>query len=524
MAPENVSGGVSRAMAAVDLGAESGRVMLARYDGARVMLEEAHRFANRPARIRGHLFWDLPFLWNETLSGLRAARLRSGRLESVGVNTWGVDYALLDDEGLPLGLPFAYRDARTTGVMDEVFDRIPRRRIYERTGIQFLPFNTLYQLAAHRRAQPRQLECATSLLLLPDLFHLWLCGEGVGEETNASTTQLWDPRAREWALDLAEAVPFSQTLLPSLVPPGTLLSALVPEVAAEVGPRVRVAVPATHDTASAVAAIPVLPEDAAQTDGAGWGFISSGTWSLVGQELPAPSITDAALASNFTNEAGVFGTTRFLTNVMGLWLLQECRRAWNAEHSASHAELTYNALVALAADAPPFGPLIDPDDATFLAPAQMPAAIHSWLLARGLQAPESRGALVRCIFESLVLRYREVFELTSTLTGRRVSCIYVVGGGARNSVLNQWLADATGRRVLAGPTEATALGNALLQLVAVGELSTIAEVRAVASRSSQVERFEPDARLRADWDASYDRFRALKRLTYTMPSIRPTGL
>ena len=478
----------TRNVAAVDLGAESGRVMLAHFDGARVSLEEAHRFPNRPVRVRGHLFWDVLDLWREVMAGLRLARQIAGSLDSVGVDTWGVDYGLVDAQGLLVGLPYHYRDGRTTGMLDTLSASIGREAIYTATGIQFLPFNTLYQLAAHARQQPEQLEAAHRLLLMPDLLHCWLSGEQVAEYTNATTTQLLDAATGRWAAPLLAAAHVSERVMPPLVEPGTILGPVLPDVQADLGAGLQVALPATHDTGSAVAGIPV-------TGGANWAYISSGTWSLVGLELPHPLITGEALAANFTNEGGVFGTTRFLKNVMGLWLLQSCQRRWEAHGQPQPIA----ALLAAAAEEPPFAALIDPDDPAFLAPDDMPAAINTWLVAHGQPRCQSPAAFARCICESLVLRYRQVLQDAAALAEQPVEVIHVVGGGSQNALMNQWLADATGAPVIAGPAETTALGNALMQLVALSELGTLIEVRAVAVRSSATAGFEPRQAEQPKW-------------------------
>ncbi|MBA3825899.1 MAG: rhamnulokinase [Ktedonobacterales bacterium] len=460
----------TRNVAAVDLGAESGRVMLARFDGQHLTLDEIYRFPNRPVMVRGHQFWNVLGLWEGILVGLSKARQVAGTLDSIGVDTWGVDYGLVDSQGLLLGQPYHYRDHRTDGVMERVFATVPRDDIYHRTGIQFLPFNTLYQLVAQRDTQPALLAAADRLLLLPDLFHSWLCGERVSERTNATTTQMWDATTGQWATDVLDALHLPTAFLPPIVGPGTPLGPLLPDLRASLG-AARVAVPATHDTGSAIAATPVaLP--------GGWGYISSGTWSLVGQEVDHPILNEAALAANFTNEGGIFGTTRFLKNVMGLWLLQECQRRWQAEGAA----LDYPTLMRLAEEAPPFVALIDPDDSRFLAPVDMPAAINAYLVEHEQAPLTTPGQFVRCIHESLVARYTLVFDQCARLTGKPVNGIHILGGGARNTPINQGLADAMGIPVLAGPIEATAVGNALMQLVALGDLHSLNDVRAIAQR------------------------------------------
>jgi rhamnulokinase len=486
----------TRNVAAVDLGAESGRVMLARYDGRRVTLEEVHRFPNRPVWVRGHQFWNILGLWEEVLVGLGQARQAGGRLDSIGVDTWGVDYGLVDAQGFLLGLPYHYRDHRTDGVMERVFATLPRKAIYGRTGIQFLPFNTLYQLVAQRRTHPASLLAADQLLLLPDLMHSWLCGERVGERTNATTTQFWDAASGRWATDFLAAFEVPTAIVPPVVEPGTRLGPVLPDLRAVVGDA-QVAAPATHDTASAIAATPVtLP--------GGWGYISSGTWSLVGQEIAHPILSEAALAANFTNEGGIFGTTRFLKNVMGLWLLQECQRRWAAQGDP----FDYPTLLGLAEQAPAFASLIDPDDPRFLAPEDMPTTINVYLTEHGQPPLGTPGQFTRCILESLVLRSCQVLAECQGLTGIPINGLHILGGGGRNALTNQWLADALSLPVLAGPVEATALGNALMQLVALGELGKLGEVRALAGREP-TQMYTPSTSS-APWEAALQRLAAIQ--------------
>jgi rhamnulokinase len=486
----------TRNVAAVDLGAESGRVILARFDGQGLSLEEVHRFPNRPVTLHGHRFWNVLALWDETLTGLRKARQVAGTLDSIGVDTWGVDYGLVDARGFLLGQPFQYRDHRTDNAMEQVCALVPRDVLYARTGIQFLPFNTLYQLYAHEHMQPGELAHAHRLLMIPDLLHNWLCGSLVTERTNASTTQCWDPIAGAWAVDLLDQLGIPTTMLPPVVEAGTSLGEVLPEWQSDLG-IARVVAPATHDTGSAIAATPVsLP--------VGWGYISSGTWSLVGVELQRPVMTPMALAANCTNESGVFGTTRFLKNVMGLWLLQECQCRWARAGRATG----YDALLAEIDGAPAFAALIDPDEPRFLAPEDMPAAINSYLLEHGQAPLQAPAAFARCIMESLVLRYCEVFHHISGLTGTLINGVHVLGGGARNARLNQWLADALDVPVIAGPNEATAHGNALMQLVGLGELHTLDEVRAIA-QNAPTRIFSPQTAQHSAWNEAAQRFNAM---------------
>ena len=489
----------TRNLAAVDLGAGSGRVLLARFDGQQLNLEEVHRFLNQPVMLRGHRFWNILGLWDETLTGLRKARKLAGTLDSIGVDTWGVDYGLVDASGFLLSQPFQYRDARTDGVLEQVRAHIPREVLYQRTGIQLQPFNTLFQLYAHERLQPGELAHAHRLLLIPDLLHNWLCGALVTERTNATTTQCWDPRASAWAKDVLDQLEIPTSMLPSVVEAGTMLGEVLPELRDDLG-AVRVIAPATHDTGSAVAATPVsLP--------GGWGYISSGTWSLVGVELQQPIMTEAALAANCTNEGGVFGTTRFLKNVMGLWLLQECQRRWARDGHVTD----YDTLLADVDGVPAFAALIDPDDPRFLAPEDMPAAINRYLVEHGQVPLQAPAAFARCIIESLVLRYCEVFHQISGLTGAIINGVHVLGGGARNTRLNQWLADALNVPVIAGPYEATAYGNVLMQLVGLDELHSLEEVRAIA-QNVHTHVFSPRTAHLAAWNETAQRFSTMTTL------------
>lgn len=487
----------TRNLAAIDLGAESGRVMLARFDGRQLSLEEAHRFPNRPVRLHGHRFWNVLSLWDETLTGLRKARQMAGSLDSIGADTWGVDYALVNPHGFLLGQPFQYRDHRTDDVMEQVFALVSRNALYARTGIQFLSFNTIYQLYAHEHMHPGELARAHRLLMIPDLLHNWLCGSLVTERTNATTTQCWDPIAGEWIKDLLDQLAIPTPMLPPVVEPGSLLGEVLPELRNDLG-SARVVAPATHDTGSAVAATPVSTSD-------GWGYISSGTWSLVGVELQQPIMTPLALAANCTNEGGVFGTTRFLKNVMGLWLLQECQRQWVRD---GHV-IDYDTLLADVDSVPAFAALIDPDDPRFLAPEDMPGAINAYLLEHGQAPLQAPATFARCIMESLVLRYSEVFHQVSQLAGTQIKGVHVLGGGARNSRLNQWLSDALDVPVIAGPVEATSQGNALMQLVGLGELHGLGEVRAIA-QNVPTRVISPRSAGSAAWNEAAQRLSAMR--------------
>ncbi|MBX0329269.1 rhamnulokinase [Oscillochloris sp. ZM17-4] len=466
---------------AVDIGASSGRVMLGRWDGARLALEELRRFWNgADEQGDGHLHWDAPRLLDEIRAGLAAYAARSSApLAGIGIDTWAVDYGLLDGQGRLLGDPYAYRDWRTQGVPAQVDLIIPPERLYAITGIQRLPFNTIYQLFS-ARGDP-QLAAAETLLLMPDLLGYWLTGRRVAEYTNATTTQLIDARTRTWSVELLDVLGLPARLLPPLVEPGTVLGNLLPEIRDAAGLTYDVPVIAvgTHDTASAVAAVPGLDQQSA--------YISSGTWSLVGVELPAPILSDEARALSVTNEGGVGGTIRLLKNVGGLWLLQECQRQWEREGQMC----TWPQLVALAERAAPLRSIVDPDAPEFLAPADMPAAIRAACRSTNQAIPEDVGAMVRCCLESLALTYRRVIEALERVTGREITTIRVVGGGSQNALLCQLTADACGRPVVAGPAEATALGNILVQAVATGHLPDIAAGRRAVAESFPQDIYRP---------------------------------
>jgi rhamnulokinase len=479
---------------AVDIGAASGRVILGGWDGARFGLEELLRFPNEPVRAGDGLHWDVLRLWREVQSGLARYRAREGvRLSGIGIDTWAVDFGLLDREGRLLGNPYHYRDGRTAGIAEEVDALVAPGALYAQTGIQRLPFNTLYQLASMGADDP-QLAAAESLLLIPDLLGYWLTGRRVAEYTNATTTQFLDARTGDWATELLATLGLPTAPLPPIVAPGTVLGELLPGIRAELGlpggtPFIATA---THDTASAVAAIPDLDERSA--------YISSGTWSLVGVELPAPILTEAARARDFTNEGGVAGTIRFLKNVGGLWLLQECQRSWER----AGQELAWPEIVALAGAAPPLRSLVDPDAPQFLSPADMPTAIREHCRRTAQPIPDGAGALARCCLESLALKYRWTIEAIEEVTGRTIETIRVVGGGSRNALLCQLTADACGRRVVAGPTEATALGNCLVQAIARGVFPDLAVGRRAIAASIERRTYLPGDR--AGWDAAYGGF------------------
>jgi rhamnulokinase len=491
---------------AIDMGAESGRALLGRFDGERVALEEVHRFPNVPVRVTDGLHWDALRLIGCVYRGLSKAARKAEQLESVGIDSWGVDFALLDRDGALVSNPYHHRDPRTDGMMERAFEQAPKEEIYETTGIQFMRINTLYQLLALEDSP--LLEVADTLLLIPDLMNYWLTGEKTCEFTNATTTQLYDLEAEGWAEDLLQKMAVPDRIFPKIVPPATKLGALLPEVSREVGldTQLPVVAVASHDTASAVVAVPAEGNDFA--------YISSGTWSLVGVETPQPVVTPEAMEANFTNEGGFGGRTRFLKNVMGLWLLQECRRIWAQEGQ----DYSYEELTQLAEEAPAFGSLVDPDHHGFLSPGDMPSRIRRFCEATGQEPPQEPGEVARCIFESLALKYRWVIEQAGELTGQKVEAIHVVGGGSQNSLLCQ-LAAATARLpVLAGPVEATALGNVMVQAYSRGYVGSLEEIRAVVRRSTELSRYEPEGN-EDDWDEIRERFSGVMNASPKIDSL-----
>ena len=471
---------------AVDLGASGGRVVAGGFDGRLLELEEVHRFDNGPVTMAGRLIWDLPRLWQEVSLGLRAAAARHGRaVSSVGVDTWGVDFSFLAADGDLLANPVCYRDARTRGMLAATTAAVPREEIFAATGLQFMEINSLYQLMALKHAESRVLAAADRLLMIPDLFHWLLSGVASNERTNASTTQCFDPQSGDWARSLMERLGLPPRIFGPISDPGTVLGPMRPDVAAETGlTGVRVVLPGTHDTASAVAAVPADEPPSPRPE---WCYVSLGTWALIGAELDRPLVTPECLARNFTNEAGIGGTTRLLKNVCGLWLVQQCRAAWQR----AGQEWSWDQLTALAAEAPPLVTLVDPNHPSLVAPADMPAAIRALARASGEPEPETTAATVRAALESVAAAVRRTLGELDSLLGRRVGRVHVVGGGVKNSLLCQMIADATGRPVVAGPVEATAIGNLLVQLLARDGKVDLRAIRRVVRDTFEPIRYEP---------------------------------
>jgi rhamnulokinase len=478
---------------AFDLGAESGRGLVAKFDGDRLGLDVVHRFPNGAVQTLDTLHWDVLHLYGEMTAGLRKAQAEHGELASMGIDTWGVDFALLGRDGTLLGNPRHYRDPHTENIMEQAFARVPREDIFRQTGIQFMRFNSLFQILALMRDASPLLAVAESLLLIPDLFNYWFTGIKVNEYTDASTSQLLQPARRTWARDLIRAFGIPEKMFGTIVQPGTVLGPLRASVAAHAGvTSLPVIAPATHDTAAAVAAVPAR--------GDSWAYISSGTWSLMGVEVQEPQVGPKALQFNFTNEGGVGGTIRLLKNIAGLWLVQECRRTWEREGNA----YTYEELMKLAEAAPAFGSIVNPDHASFMLPASMPAALAAFCRRTGQLLGPEPGAIIRCALESLALRYRWVLERLEELAGGRIATIHIVGGGCQNTLLCQLAADCCDRTVIAGPVEATALGNILVQMIGLGLIKSLAEGREIVRNSFDVKAYEP--RHGHPWDERYQRF------------------
>lgn len=484
----------------VDLGAESGRVMAGLFDGGRIRLEEQHRFPNRPVRLGGTLRWNVLSLWSEIQSGLAKSGSALGdQVTSVGVDTWGVDYVLLSKQREFIGQPWHYRDGRTQGFLNKALSRVPQAEIFRQTGLQFMEINTLYQLLAMQEQDPELLAQADLFLMMPDFFHWCLSGSQVVEFTNATTSQCFDATERNWAWELLRKFELPTQIFPEVVLPGTKLGKLREGIAQRTGlNRIEVVTPATHDTGAAIAAIPTQ-----NTGQPNWAYISSGTWSLMGVETAQAVLSNQAMDYNVTNEGGVDGTYRLLKNIMGLWLVQECKRSW--ERAGQSAD--YGQLASWAGEAEPFRSLINPDDNAFLSPADMPQAIQEWCRSHGEPVPETPGQIVRCALESLALKYCMVLGWMEELTGTPVEVIHIVGGGTQNQLLNQFTANACGRCVITGPVEATVLGNVLIQARSAGEIGSLGEIRDVVRNSFDLTTYEPQSS--SNWQEAYQRFQQL---------------
>jgi rhamnulokinase len=474
---------------AIDLGAESGRLMLGTLADGKVSLAELHRFPNTPLRIGDSLHWNIEALFAEVKVGLRKAAALKIPFASISTDSWGLDYVLFDAAGGMISPTFHYRDPRTARGVDRVRKLVSWPEVFAETGLQFMPINTIYQLASET---PERMRAAKQLLPIADAFNFLLCGVARAEESLASTTQLYNPRTRDWSARLLNVLELPRDIFPPIVPSGTVLGSLQPELARELGlPPMPVIASCSHDTGAAVAAVPACGED--------WAYLSSGTWSLLGAELSSPLLTDQCREFNCTNEIGYGRSVRLLKNIVGLWIVQECRREW----ARGGTDFDYATLMKLAADAPPFISLINPDDPRFVAPGDMPGKIAAFCRETGQPEPSTPGATVRCVLESLALLYARVLKKLETLTGKKFTRLHIVGGGSRNELLNQLTANALGESVLAGPVEATALGNVLVQSLALGGVSSLAAARELVANSFPLTRYEP--RDRAVWISPLDR-------------------
>lgn len=465
---------------AIDLGAESGRVMDVLFDGQRFTQTEIHRFPNTPVYVHGTLHWDILRLWHAIQEGIERV---IDDATSIGIATWGVDYGLLDADGKLLGNPVHYRDARTDTAMEWVYERIPRDDVFQRTGIQHMALNTLYQIASMVRDNSAQLRAAQRYLSVPDLLNYWMCGTQACEFTHATTTQLYSPHRNDWDREMMDILGIPPHIFGEIIQPGTRIGQFkgVPVIA-----------PATHDTGSAVVAVPTVTKN--------YAYVSSGTWSLFGLELPHAIINDATCRANVTNEGGVYGTYRFLKNVVGLWLAQQCRATWRAQGT----EYSYDDLTAAAAEAEPFRSLLDPNHELFLPPGDMPERIRAYCRETGQPVPETVGQVMRTVYESLALKYRWVIDHLVELANVPVDRLHIIGGGARNKLLCQMAANAIKREVVSGPYEATALGNAIVQLISLGAIDNVAQAREILSHTIETTHYQPediDA-----WDAAYQRW------------------
>jgi rhamnulokinase len=487
-----------KAYLAIDMGASSGRHVIGRFDGQKLRLEEVFRFENGPVEMAGHLYWDWPGLWASVRKGMMAAAAQgAGKIASVGVDTWGVDFGLLGRNDELLGNPYHYRDSRTNGMMEKAFAIVPREEIFRHTGLQFMQLNTLYQLLAMKLCNSPLLDVAETMLMVPDLMHWLMTGVKCNEMTEASTSQFYNPVRGGWATELLEKFDLPTRILGTIMQPGTVLGPLRSGLAAEMGLASKVVLPGSHDTASAVMAVPAHSKPGARPD---WCYISLGTWALMGIESPVPVVSDKVSQLNFTNEGGVGNTIRLLKNITGLWMVQECRRVWNQ----GGRKWGWEDLNKLSAAAKPLVSFINPDSSDFMAPENMPEAIRSFCQRTGQAVPSDEGAILRCALDSLAMKFRHVLGMCEDLAGGRIETIHIVGGGTQNRLLCQAAADASGRHVVAGPIEATAIGNLMVQAIAAGDIGSIAEARDVVRRSFEVDEYEP--KNTAAWDEAYKRF------------------
>ena len=479
---------------AFDLGASSGRAILGTIDNGKIRLKELHRFDNGPVNINGGLFWNLVGLFTELKAGLRAALQEGVELSAIAIDTWGVDYAFIDKQGFFAGLPHNYRDPRTEDALPYVFGKISREKIYSLTGIQFMSINTICQLAASVRDDEQVLKIADKLLFIPNALTYLFCGDQTAEYSITSTSQLYNPTTKDWAWEIIDALGLKRSLFPKITPACTVAGTLLPELQEELkcGP-IPVVLVGSHDTASAVAAVPA-------TSGKTWAYLSSGTWSLLGVELNQPLLSQAAMDANYTNEGGVGGTIRFLKNIMGLWIIQECRTEWKRRGK----KYTFDEMDAMASEAEPFRSLIDPNDPSFTTPGDMPARIQEFCRKTGQPVPENPGQILRTALESLALKYRQCLDDIEGITNTSIELLHLVGGGCKNVLLNQFTANAIARTVVTGPVEATAMGNIIGQALAIGDIKSLKEARDIVRASTDTAEYQPQDS--AAWEAAYKKF------------------
>jgi rhamnulokinase len=464
---------------AVDLGAESGRTILGQFDGMKLSLQDVNRFPNGAVALPDGIHWDVLRLWGEMKSGISQACHQGGSIASVGIDTWGVDFGLLDTQGALIFNPFHYRDSRTDGMVDAVFQIIPREEVFNQTGIQFMQLNSLFQLYSMVKSKSPALQIAHTFLTMPDLFNYWFTGKKVSEFTIATTTQCYDPTVGNWAYPILEQLAIPTSIFPEIVPPGTILGNFSRYVSDEIGASMKVIAPACHDTGSAVAAVPAKGDD--------FVWISSGTWSIMGVTINKAVISPKSLQYNITNEGGAGGTFRFSKNIMGLWLVQECRRTWNKQGE----NFSYNDLTQMALQVEGLKSIYNPDDPEFLKPGDMPSRIQEVCRRTGQPVPITHGDIIRSALDSIALKYRWTLEKIEEITGKKLSTIHIVGGGTQNQLLSQLTADCTGKTVITGPIEATAIGNLLVQAIALGEISNIDQARELVRQSFEVHTFTP---------------------------------
>jgi rhamnulokinase len=472
---------VTKNYIAIDLGASSGRLILGSVKDNKIFLEELHRFENGPIENNGSLQWDFAKLTAEIEEGLKKAVKRAGKIESISVDSWGVDFGLLDNKGNLLENPYHYRDKRTDTMMDEVFSIVPKRQVYEITGIQFLQFNSIYQLMALKLQRPQLLEKTDKILFMADLVANHLCGEIFSEYTLASTSQLLDMKKSVWSDELFKKLSLPLNIMPKVIQPGSVVGKLKKQLAKKIGSeQIPIVATGSHDTACAVASVPAV-------NGNNWAYLSSGTWSLAGIEIPKPLINENTYKYQFTNEGGAYSTIRLLKNIMGLWLIQECRRNWNQQGE----KLSFATLAAMAEKSPAFKAVINPNDTRFLSPCDMPTVINDYLAEKGFDRTNDKGRLIRIIIESLAFYYRRVLDILEDITGKKIDVLHLVGGGIQNELLCQFTANSIGRKVVAGPVEATAMGNIMIQAIAAGQIKNISEGRKIIGNSVDLKVYQP---------------------------------